>query len=150
MNAGETSQASEPRPIVVGFDGCQASRRALAYAADMARNAGQPLLVAYVTSMNIGLDMGFSGANASGPFADSAGLLAWLRTELADCIDLSTVRAEITERAGDAAHQLAELAAEQHANAVVVGAPEHKAHHLAGSVPCWLARHAKCPVVIVP
>ena len=36
------------------------------------------------------------------------------------------------------------------ADALVVGAPTRFWHHLAGSVPGWLARHARCPVIVVP
>jgi nucleotide-binding universal stress UspA family protein len=51
---------------------------------------------------------------------------------------------------GDAARELARLADEHQADALVLGAPEHRLHHLVGSVPVWMARHAHCPVVIVP
>jgi nucleotide-binding universal stress UspA family protein len=32
----------------------------------------------------------------------------------------------------------------------VIGAPTRRWHHVAGSVPGWLARHAHCPVMVVP
>jgi nucleotide-binding universal stress UspA family protein len=32
----------------------------------------------------------------------------------------------------------------------VVGAPAHFWHRIVGSVPGWLARHASCPVIVVP
>jgi len=32
----------------------------------------------------------------------------------------------------------------------VIGAPAHIWHRVAGSVSGWLARHARCPVIIVP
>ncbi|WP_408990320.1 universal stress protein [Streptomyces shenzhenensis] len=51
---------------------------------------------------------------------------------------------------GDAAREPARLADEHQADAPLLGAPEHRQHHLIGSVPMWMARHAHCPVVIVP
>lgn len=140
---------STTHPILVGYDGSTASRHALDYATDMARNAGRPLLVAYVASMHPGYDMGF-GHPAAPAAVDSSDLLTWLRGELAGAIELRSLDVDVVERTGDTARQLAALAVEHQADAVVVGAPEHRRHHLAGSVSAWLARHATCPVVIVP
>lgn len=53
-------------------------------------------------------------------------------------------------RRGHPARELAVVAAELSADALVIGAPAHFWHHVAGSVPGWLARHARCPVVVVP
>ena len=36
------------------------------------------------------------------------------------------------------------------ADALVVGASAHKLRNVAGSIPGWLARHARCPVIVVP
>jgi len=36
------------------------------------------------------------------------------------------------------------------ADALVIGAPTHIWHRVAGSVSGWLARHARCPVIVVP
>ena len=56
----------------------------------------------------------------------------------------------IVTRQGSPARELAAAADEFHADALVIGAPGHVWHHLAGSVPGWLARHAHCPVIVVP
>ena len=53
-------------------------------------------------------------------------------------------------RSGNPARELAAAAAEHGADALVTGAPGHLWHHLAGSVPGWLARHARCPIIVVP
>ncbi|MFI8991968.1 universal stress protein [Streptomyces antimycoticus] len=49
---------------------------------------------------------------------------------------------------GDAYRELARLTDDHQADARVLGTPEHRLHHLIGSVPVWKARHAHCPVVI--
>ena len=41
-------------------------------------------------------------------------------------------------------------AAGRDADAIVIGAPGRFPHRFAGSVAAWLARHARCPAVIVP
>ena len=51
---------------------------------------------------------------------------------------------------GNAARELSMAADELSADALVIGAPKQRWHHVAGSVPGWLARHARCPVIVVP
>jgi nucleotide-binding universal stress UspA family protein len=135
------------RPIVVGYDGSAASRHALAYAAGMARRMAQPLVLVHVrpTLACYAIDYGFTP-----PAEDPAELLDWLRTEVADTIDTTGLTVHLVQRCGDAARQLAELAGDIRADAIVLGAPEHWMHRIVGSVPAWLGRHARCPVVVVP
>ncbi|KAA0022829.1 universal stress protein [Antrihabitans cavernicola] len=138
-------------PVVVGFDGSQASRRALAYGVQMARNASESLVVAYVSSMNPGFDMGFvNPACDAGSEKSERDLAGWLHAEVSAAVDMSSIGVELIERTGDTARQLEQIATARTANAIVVGAPEHRRHHVAGSVPAWLARHACCPIVVVP
>jgi nucleotide-binding universal stress UspA family protein len=135
------------RPILVGYHGSAPSRHALAYAAGMARRMDRPLVLAYVrpTPACHALDYGWAF-----PAEDPAELLDWLRTELVDTIDPSGLAVLFVERMGDAARQLAALAGETQADAIVLGAPRHWLHRITGSVPVWLARHACCPVIMVP
>jgi nucleotide-binding universal stress UspA family protein len=56
----------------------------------------------------------------------------------------------VRTRRGSPARELAAIAAEFSADALVIGAPRHFWHHLIGSVPSWLARNARCPVIVVP
>ncbi|MGB8960567.1 MAG: universal stress protein [Pseudonocardiaceae bacterium] len=135
------------RPILVGCDGSAASRHALAYAAGMARRMAQPLVLVHVrpTPACYSMDYGFTP-----PAEDPAELLDWLRTELADTVDTTGLTVHLVQRCGNAARQLAELAGDTRADAIVLGAPQRWMHRLVGSVPTWLGRHARCPVVIVP
>jgi nucleotide-binding universal stress UspA family protein len=135
------------RPILVGYDGSAPSRHALAYAAGMARRMDRVLLLAHVrpTPACYALDYGWPL-----PAEDPAELLAWLRAELVETIDPAGLAVQFVHRMGDAARQLAALAGETQADAIVLGAPRHWLHRMTGSVPAWLARHACCPVITVP
>jgi nucleotide-binding universal stress UspA family protein len=75
--------------------------------------------------------------------------MRWLRTELADA-DLTGLDIEMIVRPGDPARELRSITMERNADAIVIGAPERFLHRFTGSVPAWLARHARCPAVIVP
>ena len=56
----------------------------------------------------------------------------------------------VRTRRGSPARELAAAAEEFSADALVIGAPKHIWHRVAGSVSGWLARHARCPVIVVP
>lgn len=135
---------------MVGYDGSTANRRALAWATGLGRRTGRPLLVADIRPVPMTYDPG----TAVVPVAESeADAFAWLRAELADTLPAATPTGlddHVAACIGDAARELARLADEHQADALVLGAPEHRLHHLIGSVPAWMARHAHCPIVIVP
>jgi nucleotide-binding universal stress UspA family protein len=135
------------RPILVGYDGSAPSRHALAYAAGMARRMNRPLMLAHVrpTPPCYAFEYGWPLLAE-----DPAKVLDWLHTELVATIDPAGLAVQFVERIGDAARQLAALAGETRADAIVLGAPRRWLHRITGSVPVWLARHACCPVVMVP
>ena len=138
-------------PVLAGYDGSASSRHALAYAAGMARRLDGHLIVVHVSPDP---DRGAGGYSLV-PLAAAVGVagedqLNWLRLELADAVDITGLEVELFDRDGDPARELASMAAEKNADAIVIGAPEHLMHRFAGSVPAWLVRHACCPVVIVP
>jgi nucleotide-binding universal stress UspA family protein len=142
--------AAPAHPVVAGYDGSTASRRALAWATGLARRTGRPLLVAYITPVPTSYDPGMVVVPEAEQETD---VLAWLRAELADTLPAATpagLDVHVAACIGDAARELARLADEHQADALVLGAPEHRLHHLIGSVPAWMARHTHCPVVIVP
>ncbi len=135
-------------PVVVGYDGSAASRNALAYAAGMARRLGRTLLVAYITSPALFCEP-LTG-QVIAPVRDSQETHRWLLAELDEVCDRTGLDVCIVTRQGSPARELAAAAAEFHADALVIGAPGRVWHQVAGSVPGWLARHAHCPVIVVP
>jgi nucleotide-binding universal stress UspA family protein len=135
-------------PVVVGYDGSGSSRHALAYAVGMARRLGRPLLVAYITSPSIFCEP-LSG-QVIAPVRDLDETHRWLLAELDEVCDREGLDVHIVTRQGSPARELAAAADEFGADALVIGAPGRIWHQVAGSVPGWLARHAHCPVIVVP
>ena len=135
-------------PVVVGYDGSAASRNALAYGAGLARRLGRTLLVAYITSPALFCEP-LTG-QVIAPVRDSQETHRWLLAELDEVCDRTGLDVCIVTRQGSPARELAAAADEFHADALVIGAPGRLWHQLAGSVPGWLARHAHCPVIVVP
>ncbi|MGH3277646.1 MAG: universal stress protein [Trebonia sp.] len=147
-------RAAQPRPIslahpvIAGYNGSNSSRNALAYAAGMARRLGRPLLMVYVTSPGVYCEP--MTGQVVGLLRDTDSLERWLLTELDQATDASELEVHVRTRRGSPARELASISAEFSADALVIGAPRHFWHHLVGSVPSWLARNARCPVIVVP
>jgi nucleotide-binding universal stress UspA family protein len=135
-------------PVIAGYNGSSSSRNALAYAAGMARRLGRPLLMVYVTSPGVYCEP-LTG-QVVGLLRDADSLERWLLTELDLSADASGLEVHVRTRRGSPARELALIAAEFSADALVIGAPRRFWHHLIGSVPSWLARNARCPVIVVP
>jgi len=135
-------------PVVVGYDGSESSRHALAYAMGMARRLDRSLLVAYVTMPGVFCEP-LTG-QVIAPNRDSQETQRWLLAELDEICDRTGLDVRILTRQGSPARELAAVADEFTADALVIGAPARVWHHVAGSVPGWLARHAHCPVIVVP
>jgi nucleotide-binding universal stress UspA family protein len=132
------SGAAEHRhPILTGYDGSNASKHALAYAAGMARRLDGWLVVVHVWR---------GGGLAFVPLTER---MSWLREELASA-DLTGLDIEMIVRQGPPARQLRRVTEERNADAIVIGTPHRFLHRYAGSMPAWLARHVRCPAVIVP
>jgi len=135
-------------PVVVGYNGSASARNALAYAAGMARRLGRPLLMVYVTSPGVYCEP-LTG-QVVGLLRDADSVERWLLTELDQAADASELEVHVRTRRGSPARELSSIAAEFSADALVIGAPRHFWHHLVGSVPSWLARNARCPIIVVP
>ena len=135
-------------PVIAGYNGSAASRNALAYAAGMARRLGRPLLMVYVTSPGVYCEP-LTGQVVGVP-RDAEALERWLLTELDQVTGQADMEVHVRTRRGSPARELAAAAEEFSADALVIGAPRHIWHRIAGSVSGWLARHARCPVIVVP
>jgi nucleotide-binding universal stress UspA family protein len=135
-------------PVVAGYNGSASARNALAYAAGMARRLNRPLLIVYVTSPGVYCEP-LTG-QVVGLLRDADSLERWLLTELDQAADAGGIEVHVRTRRGSPARELAAIAIEFSADALVIGAPKHFWHHMVGSVPGWLTRHARCPVIVVP
>ena len=142
----EARQAAHP--VVVGYDGSATSRNALAYAAGLAGRLDRPLLVVYVVPFGVYCEP-LTGQVVY-PARDRTELEPWLLRELDEVCDWHGLDVSIMTRRGNAARELAAAADAINADALVVGAPGHWLHRVTGSIPSWLARHARCPVIVVP
>ena len=146
---GLTSSALRlDHPVIAGYDGSESSRNALAYAAGVSQRLGRPLLVVYVCSTGVYCEP-LTGQVVGVP-RDTEALERWLLAELDQVTGHAEVDVHVRTRRGSPARELAAAAEEFHADALVIGAPKHIWHRVAGSVSGWLARHARCPVIVVP
>lgn len=138
-------------PVIVGYDGSMPARHALAYAAGTAWRLGRPLLAVYVTASEVYCQEPLTGlVPVVRREAKADEVERWLLTELGEMASPAGLEVHCGARRGSPAHELAALATELKADALVIGAPARSWHHLAGSVPGWLARHASCPVIVIP
>jgi nucleotide-binding universal stress UspA family protein len=135
-------------PVVAGYDGSASSRNALAYAAGMSRRLRRPLLIVYVCSSGVYCEP-LTGQVVGVP-RDAEALERWLLAELDQVTGQAEIDVHVRTRRGSPARELAAVAEEFSADALVIGAPTHIWHRIAGSVSGWLARHARCPVIVVP
>jgi nucleotide-binding universal stress UspA family protein len=135
-------------PVVIGYDGSPSSRNALAYAAGLARRLGRPLLVVYVIPLGVYCEPLTGQVICTA--RERQDLEPWLLAELNQVCDSEGLEVTVMARRGNAAKELAAAADTSSADALVVGAPSHRLHHFVGSIPSWLARHARCPVIVVP
>src|SRR6202044_2493541 len=120
------------------------AHNALAYAAGMARRLDRPLLIVYVTSPGVYCEP--MTGQVVGLLRDADSLERWLLAELDQAADAGGLEVHVRTRRGSPARELASIAAEFSADALVIGSPPPFWPRLAGSAPGWLARHARCPV----
>ncbi len=145
---GERARVRLEHPVVVGYDGSESSRHALAYGAGMARRLNRALLIVHVCPAGVYCEP-LTG-QVVGVQRDREELERWLVAEFDQIADRTGLKVSVLARRGNPARELAATADEQGADALVIGAPTRLWHHVAGSVPGWLARHAHCPVMVVP
>jgi nucleotide-binding universal stress UspA family protein len=144
----QSSSLRLEHPVIAGYDGSASSRNALAYAAGVSQRLGRPLLVVYVCSSGVYCEP-LTGQVVGVP-RDAEALEKWLLAELDQVTGHAEVDVHVRTRRGSPARELAAAAEEFSADALVIGAPKHIWHRVCGSVSGWLARHARCPVIVVP
>jgi nucleotide-binding universal stress UspA family protein len=144
----ESSALRLEHPVIAGYDGSESSRNALAYAAGVSQRLGRPLLVVYVCSSGVYCEP-LTGQVVGVP-RDAEALERWLLAELDQVTGHAEIDVHVRTRRGSPARELAAAAEEFNADALVIGAPKHIWHRVAGGVSGWLARHARCPVIVVP
>jgi nucleotide-binding universal stress UspA family protein len=145
--------ASQKVTAIVGFDGSEPSRRALASASRLVAGRAGSIEVVYVAHPTTGETMyGPVAAELEETFAD---ISEELRLE-ADRLLGHEQTWTFHRSDGDIARGLM-AEAEAQANAdqqsqvvIVVGAPAHRYHQVMGSVPAALVHHARVPVLMVP
>ena len=134
-------------PVVAGYDGSPSSRNALAYAAGVSRRLARQLVIVHVTP---GVYCEPLTGQVIGAPRARAETERWIRAELHEVCDCTGMEVRVIMRHGNPARELAAAADELSADALVIGAPQQRWHQICGSVTGWLARHAHCPVIVVP
>ena len=146
FSSGDTS-AQLNQPVMVCYDKSDASRRALLYAAGLARRMRRQLLVVHVASICVGGAVVTAYPAPGGAHMEP---LLWLCDELSELSEISDVSVHLAQLRGRRGRLLYQVAAWVHAEALVLGAPQRHRHRVFGSLPAWLVRRARCPVITVP
>jgi nucleotide-binding universal stress UspA family protein len=135
------------KTIVVGYDGTEASERALGRAGDLAAAFGSNVVLTSVSNVMTGASHGGGSVDPTDPPAKHETLLAAARGKLA----ARGVQAETVLGVGDPAEAIVQLAEERGADLVVVGTrePGFFERVLGHSVSASVTRHARCDVLIV-
>jgi nucleotide-binding universal stress UspA family protein len=137
-----------PTLIMVAIDGSPTSLRAGSYAAGLARRQGARLLVVHVvhppTATGLLPTAAVLAAQAGEEIAED------LRAQVAAGAAHAGIDVEYLVLHGDPFTELARIAEEGRADAVVVGASTHTGHRLIGSLAVRLVRAGRWPVTVVP
>lgn len=140
-----------PSVILVGVDDSVTASRAAAYTVGLARRQGARVVAVYVEP------------NATLVLSNPAGASAYAAENEAHHEIAKELSATMTRAAGelgisvtfvtaqgDAFHELARIAQETRADAIVVGASLKAGHRLLGSLAVRLVKAGKWPVTVVP
>lgn len=146
--AGFELGSDGPKTLVVGVDGSDTSWRALCYAFGLARRQQATVLAVFVVTAPVAVGWG----------GDIVGAITEANMQLADELKHAIqtlasdyrVRTEFVSRTGDPVSVLVQIAHEQHADALLVGASQTLIHHVLPSKSIRAIRHCRCPVTVVP
>jgi len=135
------------KTIIVGYDGTEASQRALTRAADFAGAFGSSVVVMSVAHVMTATAHGGGSVDPTDPPEEHQALLETARAALAE----RGVTAEAQLGVGDPAEAIVELAEQRGADLIIVGTrePGFFERLLGQSVSAAVHRHAHCDVLIV-
>jgi len=135
------------KTIVVGYDGTEASERALARAGDIASAFGSSVILTSVSPVMTGAARGGGSVDPTDPPEAHDSMLSAGKDKLAG----RGVEAETVLGVGDPAEAIVELAEQRGADLIVVGTrePGFWERLLGHSVSGAVQRHAHCDVLIV-
>ena len=152
MEQGEFELGTDgPSAILVGVDDSVTGLRASAYAAGLARRQGARVRMVYVAPI-----AGMALATSAGPAVLTAENEAHdeIAKELAERADHMAselaISVTFTHAHGDPFNEIARIAKETRADAIVVGASLQAGHRLMGSLAVRLVRAGNWPVTAVP
>jgi len=131
----------------VGYDGTEASERALARAGDIAKAFGSSVVVTSVSSVMTGASHGGGSVDPTDSPDEHDALLTVAQGKLAE----KGIEADAVLGVGDPAEAIVQLAEERSADLIVVGTrePGFFERVLGHSVSAAVQRHALCDVLIV-
>ena len=136
--------------VMWATDGSEAADRALVHAKALAAASETPLLVVYCEEFTVP----GKGGGTLPVHANEAELQAKIQRQVAEMSNNGTLATLETARSmvGGAAHAIADIAARDHADLIVVGTRGHTplAGLLLGGVTQRLLHIAPCPVLAVP
>jgi nucleotide-binding universal stress UspA family protein len=141
-----------PGVVVVGLDGSNTSRDALAYAIGMARRERSELVIVSVSPpVSAAAAAAAAGGSSLPPDRHADRRTEMVPASTVEALDdLLPGRWRIVVREGEAGAELERVAGECQADAIVVGRSRNPGRHLLGSVAARLVRHANHPVIVVP
>ncbi|MFJ9028288.1 universal stress protein [Streptomyces sp. NPDC102274] len=134
-----------PSVLVVGIDGSDTSWRAMYYAFGLARRQHSTVIAVFVVTTAVAFDgtpmLSYQGGIELG---------AELGHAVKALADEYHVTAHFMCLTGDPVLTLSEVAAEQRADAVIIGASRSFGHRFFGSKAVRTVRRRPCPVTVVP
>jgi nucleotide-binding universal stress UspA family protein len=135
-----------PTTLVVGVDGSDTATRALYYALGLARRQHSSVIAVYATTIPAGYNAEMGGA----PYQASLEAAAELEPRIQALAADYHVKSKFVSVPGDPVTVLIKIAAEHHADGIVLGASTAIGHRLFGSAAVRAVRRCRCPVTVVP